>query len=176
MVHDVLGMALNRITLDTDPPGGAAAALGGAKAAPKAVEVGEGDFFWELNCNQPFPKVAADVDVQLGKYKEVGVWPYHTSDWCVKPPCVPCDGAETVQPAARHSLWPVRAKLSAAAITKAVHIGHSLMTDRSKACSGTGMAPYHFHACAQKDVQQLNLLSACSNWHMLGTAHRHGSH
>ena len=74
MVHDVLGMSLNRISLASDPPGGAAAALGGAKAAPKAVEVGEGDFFWELNCNQPFPKVAADVDVQLGKYKEVRVW------------------------------------------------------------------------------------------------------
>ena len=71
MVHDVLGMALNRITLDAEPPGGAAAALGGSKSTPKAVEVGEGDFFWELNCNQPFPKVAADVDVQLGKYKEV---------------------------------------------------------------------------------------------------------
>ena len=49
---------------------GPAAALA-KPAARKAVEVGEGDFFWELNANQPFPKVAADVDVQLAKYKEV---------------------------------------------------------------------------------------------------------
>ena len=50
---------------------GPAAALGAKAGARKAVEVGEGDFFWELNANQPFPDVAKDVEVQLGKYKEV---------------------------------------------------------------------------------------------------------
>lgn len=32
-------------------------------------QVGEGDFFWELNGRRQFPKVAEDVDVQLQKYK-----------------------------------------------------------------------------------------------------------
>ena len=64
---------------------GPAAALG-KPAARKAVEVGEGDFFWELNANQPFPKVAADVDAQLSKYKEVRLW-----DWNARGCFVPAD-------------------------------------------------------------------------------------
>ena len=59
------------LTLWSALQGPAAALAGGKPAARKAVEVGEGDFFWELNANQPFPKVAADVDIQLTKYKEV---------------------------------------------------------------------------------------------------------
>ncbi len=32
--------------------------------------MGEGDFFWEANGRNQFPKVAEDVDVQLRQYKQ----------------------------------------------------------------------------------------------------------
>jgi hypothetical protein len=35
------------------------------------AQVGEGDFFWDENGRSQFPKVAAEVDVQLTKYKQV---------------------------------------------------------------------------------------------------------
>ena len=34
-------------------------------------QVGEGDFFWDANGRNQFPKVAEDVDAQLTKYKQV---------------------------------------------------------------------------------------------------------
>ena len=70
MVHDVLGMSLNRITLNSEAS--TSQPLQEGKAPPKrSVEVGEGDFFWEANARSTFPKVAGDVDVQLNKYKQV---------------------------------------------------------------------------------------------------------
>ncbi len=72
LVQDVLGMSLNRVSLDAEPapagPGGAAA------AAKKTYEVGEGDFFWDANGRNQFPKVAEDADAQLQKYKQVMCW------------------------------------------------------------------------------------------------------
>lgn len=34
-------------------------------------QVGEGDFFWDANGRNQFPKVAEDVDAQLTQYKQV---------------------------------------------------------------------------------------------------------
>lgn len=73
-MHDVLGMSLNRITLDPEPS--TATPLPGAKPPLKrSVEVGEGDFFWEANARLQFPDVAKECDAQLGKYKQVGWLP-----------------------------------------------------------------------------------------------------
>ncbi|KAK9829342.1 hypothetical protein WJX72_005270 [[Myrmecia] bisecta] len=68
LVHDVLGMSLNRITVDAEP--GPSQQLTGQRGnAKKHFEVGEGDFFWEQNGRNQFPKVAEQVDVELQKYK-----------------------------------------------------------------------------------------------------------
>ena len=37
------------------------------------AQVGEGDFFWDANGRNQFPKVAEDADAQLQKYKQVRV-------------------------------------------------------------------------------------------------------
>lgn len=74
MVHDILGMSLNRITLSDDSSAASSSANPASpmkRTAKRSVEVGEGDFFWEANERSTFPKVAADVDVQLTKYKQV---------------------------------------------------------------------------------------------------------
>ena len=39
--------------------------------------MGEGDFFWDANGRNQFPKVAEDVDAQLTQYKQV--LPFHFS-------------------------------------------------------------------------------------------------
>lgn len=67
LVHDVLAMRLNRITL---PDNGAAPALPGAAAAKKSYEVDDGDFFWSGHGREPFPKIAEQVETELGKYKQ----------------------------------------------------------------------------------------------------------
>ena len=66
LVHDVLKMRLNRITLETpidesNPSGG---------TAKKAYDLNSNDFFWTRNANVPFPQVAEDIDTELTKYKE----------------------------------------------------------------------------------------------------------
>ncbi|TRX95124.1 hypothetical protein FHL15_003816 [Xylaria flabelliformis] len=66
LVHDVLNMKLNRITIETpvdeDNP-----ARGVTK---KAYDLTSADFFWEKNAAQPFPQVAEDIDAELSRYKE----------------------------------------------------------------------------------------------------------
>jgi hypothetical protein len=42
----------------------------GMDIIPRGGQVGEGDFFWEANGRNQFPKVAEDVDVQLRQYKQ----------------------------------------------------------------------------------------------------------
>ncbi|KAL3693252.1 hypothetical protein R1sor_006903 [Riccia sorocarpa] len=66
LVHDVLGMKLNRVTAQPEPgtPGGK------GKAAPKSYELDDSDSFWVANWNAPFPKVAEEVKNQLEKYKQ----------------------------------------------------------------------------------------------------------
>ncbi|KAI1748073.1 snare docking complex subunit [Xylaria castorea] len=66
LVHDVLNMKLNRITIETpvdeDNP-----AKGVTK---KAYDLTSADFFWEKNAAVPFPQVAEDIDAELSRYKE----------------------------------------------------------------------------------------------------------
>ncbi|KAI1466206.1 Sec1-like protein [Daldinia caldariorum] len=66
LVHDVLNMKLNRITIETpideDNP-----AKGVTK---KAYDLTATDFFWEKNSGVPFPQVAEDIDAELMRYKE----------------------------------------------------------------------------------------------------------
>lgn len=66
LVHDVLKMHLNRITLDTlinpdDPSKG---------KSRKAYDLTSNDFFWARNAGVPFPQVAEDIDTELTKYKD----------------------------------------------------------------------------------------------------------
>lgn len=62
LVHDVLNMHLNRITVDvadeTNP-----------QAKPRAYDLNASDFFWARNASAPFPQVAEDIDQELTKYK-----------------------------------------------------------------------------------------------------------
>ena len=66
LVHDVLKMRLNRITvqtlIDEDNPSK------GSKE--RAYDLNSSDFFWSRNAGVPFPQVAEDIDVELTKYKE----------------------------------------------------------------------------------------------------------
>mmetsp|Transcript_4480 Transcript_4480/g.12207 ORF Transcript_4480/g.12207 Transcript_4480/m.12207 type:complete len:674 (+) Transcript_4480:138-2159(+) len=67
LVHDVLGMKLNRIVLSANEPSPAGGA--GGKQAPRSYEVDDRDFFWEGCGAYPFPKVAEEVETQLQKYR-----------------------------------------------------------------------------------------------------------
>jgi hypothetical protein len=66
LVHDVLKMHLNRITVET-PIDEAHPAKGTTK---KAYDLNSNDFFWSRNANVPFPQVAEDIDTELTKYKD----------------------------------------------------------------------------------------------------------
>lgn len=62
LVHDVLNMRLNRITLDVVDDNG--------KVSKKSYDLNSNDFFWARNAGVPFPQVAEDIDAELTKYKE----------------------------------------------------------------------------------------------------------
>lgn len=62
LVHDVLKMHLNRITVDM-------ADEQNPNAKPKAYDLNSSDFFWSRNASSPFPQVAEDIDKELTKYK-----------------------------------------------------------------------------------------------------------
>ncbi|OAA51154.1 SNARE docking complex subunit [Beauveria brongniartii RCEF 3172] len=66
LVHDVLNMKLNRITIETpvdeNNPG--------RGISKKAYDLNASDFFWAKNAPVPFPQVAEDIDAELTKYKE----------------------------------------------------------------------------------------------------------
>lgn len=62
LVHDVLKMHLNRITVEV-------AEEGSATAKPRAYDLNSNDFFWARNSSVPFPQVAEDIDSELTKYK-----------------------------------------------------------------------------------------------------------
>ena len=66
LVHDVLRMRLNRITVETlvdaeNPTKG---------KTRKAYDLNSNDFFWTRNAGIPFPQVAEDIDTELTKYKD----------------------------------------------------------------------------------------------------------
>lgn len=62
LVHDVLNMRLNRITVETIEEGG--------KVSKKSYDLVSSDFFWAKNAGVPFPQVAEDIDAELTRYKE----------------------------------------------------------------------------------------------------------
>jgi hypothetical protein len=66
LVHDVLNMKLNRITIET-PVDENNPAKGVTK---KTYDLTANDFFWAKNAGVPFPQVAEDIDAELTRYKE----------------------------------------------------------------------------------------------------------
>ncbi|KAI9755277.1 MAG: Splicing factor [Chaenotheca gracillima] len=66
LVHDVLKMKLNRITVEM-PLDESNPSKGMTK---RAYDLNSNDFFWTRNAGTPFPQVAEDIDAELTKYKE----------------------------------------------------------------------------------------------------------
>jgi len=66
LVHDVLSMKLNRITIET-PVDETNPSRGITK---KGYDLTSSDFFWAKNAPVPFPQVAEDIDGELTRYKE----------------------------------------------------------------------------------------------------------
>ncbi|ODN81055.1 hypothetical protein L202_03152 [Cryptococcus amylolentus CBS 6039] len=60
LVHDVLDMKLNRVTVESPENG---------RLQKKSYDIDSKDFFWAKNANNPFPSVAEDIDADLSKYK-----------------------------------------------------------------------------------------------------------
>jgi hypothetical protein len=65
LVHDVLKMRLNQITVEVP-----ADESGTGKPVSKHYDLKANDFFWAKNAGEPFPNVAEDIDAQLTQYKE----------------------------------------------------------------------------------------------------------
>lgn len=66
LIHDVLQMHLNRITVETpvdekDPSKG---------TVKRSYDLTSSDFFWNKNAPMPFPQVAEDIDVELKRYAD----------------------------------------------------------------------------------------------------------
>ena len=62
LVHDVLKMHLNRITVEvTDDQT--------HTSKPKNYDLNASDFFWARNASSPFPQVAEEIDKELTKYR-----------------------------------------------------------------------------------------------------------
>ncbi|MCJ1362901.1 Vesicle trafficking between the ER and Golgi [Acarospora aff. strigata] len=66
LVHDVLKMHLNRISVETlidesNPSKG---------VTKRSYDLNSNDFFWAKNAGVPFPQVAEDIDAELNRYKE----------------------------------------------------------------------------------------------------------
>lgn len=66
LVHDVLKMHLNRITVQLPPD----PAKPSAAANKRAYDLNSSDFFWARNAGVPFPQVAEDIDAELTRYKD----------------------------------------------------------------------------------------------------------
>lgn len=54
MVHDVLGLKLNKLKMPAD----------------KTYDLDDSDAFWVANSWSPFPRVAEEIEAQLAKYKQ----------------------------------------------------------------------------------------------------------
>lgn len=66
LIHDVLKMNLNRITVET-PVDDADETKGTTK---RSYDLTQNDFFWNKNAGVPFPQVAEDIDTELTRYKD----------------------------------------------------------------------------------------------------------
>ncbi|GBC02458.1 hypothetical protein RclHR1_04640001 [Rhizophagus clarus] len=60
LIHDVLDMHLNKITIETEEMG---------LRSKRSYDLDSKDFFWAKNASNPFPQVAEDIDVELNRYK-----------------------------------------------------------------------------------------------------------
>lgn len=60
LVHDVLDMKLNRVTVESPENG---------RLQKKSYDIDSKDFFWAKNAGNPFPSVAEDIDAELSRYK-----------------------------------------------------------------------------------------------------------
>ncbi|SCV72742.1 BQ2448_4279 [Microbotryum intermedium] len=60
LVNDVLGMRLNRVSVQAPESG---------RLQKKLYDLDAKDFFWAKNAASPFPQVAEEIDLQLNKYK-----------------------------------------------------------------------------------------------------------
>ncbi|WVF65455.1 hypothetical protein IAT40_000183 [Kwoniella sp. CBS 6097] len=60
LVHDVLDMKLNRVTVESPENG---------RLQKKSYDIDSKDFFWDKNAGNPFPQVAEDIDAELSRYK-----------------------------------------------------------------------------------------------------------
>lgn len=58
LVHDILGLKLNRLTVP------------GEKGGTKSYELDSSDPFWVANGSLEFPEVAVEIETQLNKYKK----------------------------------------------------------------------------------------------------------
>lgn len=66
LIHDVLSMHLNRITVET-PADEGDPAKGTIK---RSYDLNASDFFWNKNAGIPFPQVAEDIDAELTRYRD----------------------------------------------------------------------------------------------------------
>lgn len=66
LVHDVLKMHLNRITVET-PVDESNPSKG---STTRSYDLNAKDFFWNRNAGVPFPQVAENIDAELTRYKE----------------------------------------------------------------------------------------------------------
>jgi hypothetical protein len=66
LIHDVLSMNLNRITVET-PVDDADESKGTTK---RSYDLTQNDFFWNKNAGVPFPQVAEDIDTELTRYRD----------------------------------------------------------------------------------------------------------
>ena len=66
LVHDVLKMHLNRITVEMP----ADESNPGKGMVKRSYDLNASDFFWTRNAGVPFPQVAEDIDAELTRYKE----------------------------------------------------------------------------------------------------------
>ena len=66
LIHDVLSMHLNRITVETP----ADESNPGKGSVKRSYDLTSNDFFWNKNAGIPFPQVAEDIDAELTRYKD----------------------------------------------------------------------------------------------------------
>lgn len=60
LVHDVLDMRLNRVTVTSTEAG---------KPQKRSYDLDSKDYFWAKNASTPFPQVAEDIDTELNRYR-----------------------------------------------------------------------------------------------------------
>lgn len=75
LVHDVLDMKLNRVTVEVSALHRLSNHLAemqspeNGRLQKKSYDIDSKDFFWAKNAPNPFPHVAEDIDAELSRYK-----------------------------------------------------------------------------------------------------------